>query len=51
MLFRSLRYGGIAAMQPVRDVAHDVLCYDVFGRDGFGETPVLEQIFGAKQAN
>ncbi len=46
-----LRYGGIAAMQPVRDVAHDVLCYDVFGRDGFGETPVLEQIFGAKQAN
>lgn len=45
-----LRYGG-TTVQPVRDVMRDVFCYDVFGRDGFGETPILEQLFGEKQAN
>ena len=43
-----LRYGNMPFMQPVRDAAHSVFCYDLFGRDGFGSTPIFEQLFGAK---
>ena len=40
-------YAPIPALGAVREEIKRVFCYDVFGRSGFGASPIIAKLFGA----
>lgn len=40
-------YVPIPALSVARESVKRVFCYDVFGRDGFGTSPIVSKLFGA----
>ncbi len=45
--FCMFAYAPIPGMKAARSAAARVFCYDVFGRTGFGTSPVITKLLGA----
>ncbi|MCM1368528.1 MAG: hypothetical protein NC184_06955 [Roseburia sp.] len=42
----AVKFVHVAPFSTVGEILRDIFCYDVFGRTGFGEMPILARIFG-----
>ena len=46
-VFCFFAYAPIPGLSAAREGAKRVFCYDVFGRSGFGASPIISKLFGA----